>query len=476
MTSNKNSTPSKEQQNLRENLKPKETDLEFISEHKISKLFPKPDFSPIIEKSMKYEFKVPGSYKKQKEEVPASPTKTPNNKFFTPIKIEGKNLFGAQPAFRKLSFENIQVDNHSKNYPTKSLFDTLSKSKNCEAANVEQDEKAKKIKSGKLDSEFCMVKLLHENKFRNISIVRSNSNSQIFCIKRVFKNSAKCSFKTTNNLFSYFFNQFDGNKLSKFCVKYEDFWIEEEILDIIENISHFTDKNLFILYDYYTNGDLLDFLENLEKAKFAFSNDFYWDLIFEMMCGVLFVNQCDFVHLDVKPANFLVDAQGYIALNDYGLSQKLNQFNKSDDIFEGDSKYISPEVFYRKPNTPLNIKSDTFSLGLSILEILAKIELPKNGPLWQQIRNENFELPKEFLCNWNIKDNKEFISLVNDMILPIQSRPDLSDLLLKYRPLKTRFDNLNEGAYKKSVKIPGMKGKNRKNSLRSKPSTDDINL
>lgn len=41
---------------------------------------------------------------------------------------------------------------------------------------------------------------------------------------------------------------------------------------------------LYIKQEYCCEADLMIFLERLEVQKFNFNVDFYWDLIFEMIC------------------------------------------------------------------------------------------------------------------------------------------------------------------------------------------------
>jgi len=41
---------------------------------------------------------------------------------------------------------------------------------------------------------------------------------------------------------------------------------------------------LYIKQEYCKYGDLLDFLQSLEKKNFQFDIDFYWDIFFEMIC------------------------------------------------------------------------------------------------------------------------------------------------------------------------------------------------
>jgi len=60
------------------------------------------------------------------------------------------------------------------------------------------------------------------------------------------------------------------NNLPNFVVKYKEAWMEEDLL--------------FIKQEFCKYGDLLDFLQTLEKNEFNFTANFYWDIIFQMIC------------------------------------------------------------------------------------------------------------------------------------------------------------------------------------------------
>ena len=42
--------------------------------------------------------------------------------------------------------------------------------------------------------------------------------------------------------------------------------------------------NIFTQMQYCKYGDLLSYLQSLQDTKFVFSNEFFWDIIFEMTC------------------------------------------------------------------------------------------------------------------------------------------------------------------------------------------------
>ena len=230
---------------------------------------------------------------------------------------------------------------------------------------------------------------------------------------------------------------------------------------------NFCDKNLYLQTNYYENGDILDYLEKLEKNGYNFSDNFYWDLIFEMMMGLLFVHECGYMHIDIKPSNFLVDENGYILLNDFSLALRVNDLFLLDDIIEGDSRYISKELFHFKKNSKIDTKVDIFSLGLTLFELIAKIELPYNGQLWHELRDENFKLSQEYFKKCNISNANCFISLISQMILPFDKRPSIKELINQISQLSQRYNLLLKGNYKKSCDIPKLFDK-RINSLNFK--------
>ena len=174
-----------------------------------------------------------------------------------------------------------------------------------------------------------------------------------------------------------------------------------------------------------------------------------------MIIGLLYIHNKGYIHFDIKPTNYLVDDEGFIILNDFGLSHKEKELSYLDDIIEGDSKYISKELFECLDSISLkkiNNKTDIFSLGLTILEIIAKIELPSNGQLWKDLRNSGSDiLSNKIFVNSNISDIEDFLKLIKKMIKPVNERPSLMELINETSELNKRYELLKIKSYNKRL-------------------------
>lgn len=442
----------------------------FYPTPKKIKLLVKPDFSPITNSENLFGLKTNGSYKKRAIMEPESPIKTPNTNYFTPIKIEGKDLFGTKndkKFCRKLKFDDVENKEYNINDKiTESEMDSflnkfnINDFDNCNNSpfNEQNNDIKLKICNNRMENDFKILKTIKNLKFDAVYIVKEKKTKKIYCIKKNSKKSKKNNFETIYRIFNEMKNDDsnDNNLGEKYCMKYIDYWLENENYDLIKEDTNYIYKNIYILLEYYPFGDILDYLGLLERNNYNLTPEFYWDIFFEMIVGLLFFHNKGYIHFDIKPTNFIVDNDGYIKLNDFGLSHKFEELSLIDDIIEGDSRYISKELFDNNDkisNSNIDNRCDVFSLGLSFLEIIAKIDLPSNGKLWKEIRNKDFILQNEFLTKLINKNNEEFFKLINQMISPINNRPTLKELIKDYPEFNKRYEMLKINKYEKSFQI-----------------------
>lgn len=85
--------------------------------------------------------------------------------------------------------------------------------------------------------------------------------------------------------------------------------------------------------------------------------------------GLAFAHQKGFLHLDIKPANLLIEsANGRVKIADFGLTRLLDSPSVSMlGTVSGSPPYMSPE---QARGDPLDERSDVFSLGATLYELL----------------------------------------------------------------------------------------------------------
>ncbi|KAF2195797.1 hypothetical protein K469DRAFT_545114 [Zopfia rhizophila CBS 207.26] len=145
--------------------------------------------------------------------------------------------------------------------------------------------------------------------------------------------------------------------------------------------------NLYIQTEFCENGNLKDFLAQAGyKSRL---DDFrIWKILLELSLGVKYIHDMGFIHLDLKPANILIDWEGVLKIGDFGLASTWPAPRNIDG--EGDRHYLGPEVLSGHFDKP----ADVFALGMILCEIAGNIVLPENGTSWQRLRAGDFtEIP-----------------------------------------------------------------------------------
>lgn len=119
----------------------------------------------------------------------------------------------------------------------------------------------------------------------------------------------------------------------------------------------------YLVLPYLKQGSIRQFLDNqsytLQQAG---------QLWLGMLDAVSVLHQQGWLHLDLKPSNFLLKNSDEVCLIDFAMAQRINaKPPTSVAITQGTPRYMSPEQFLGQP---LTMQTDFYSLGLILYEML----------------------------------------------------------------------------------------------------------
>ena len=141
----------------------------------------------------------------------------------------------------------------------------------------------------------------------------------------------------------------------------------------------YSDTVSYFISEFAPHGDLASYiLENNEIFKSGLLESEVFDIFQQLLEGLEFIHNMGFVHLDLKPDNFLLMGNHKILITDFALAKNINGEDGNGNFKSykaGTKKYWSPEMFTNSAYNGVN--SDIYALGVSLF-ILAFGSLPFN--------------------------------------------------------------------------------------------------
>ena len=124
-----------------------------------------------------------------------------------------------------------------------------------------------------------------------------------------------------------------------------------------------TPTDLYLVTGFMSGGELFWHLQkegrfNENRAKFY---------IAELILALQHLHRYDIVYRDLKPENILLDANGHIALCDFGLSKANLTKDQTTNTFCGTTEYLAPEVLLDEQGYTTMV--DFWSLGVLVFEM-----------------------------------------------------------------------------------------------------------
>ena len=197
-------------------------------------------------------------------------------------------------------------------------------------------------------------------------------------------------------------------------------YIEREI-SILKMLNHYniiklyniiqTENFIFLIQEYFPNGELLHFLENSENINL--SEKQICKIYQQIISGIEYLHEIGVVYRDLKLENILLNFKNDIKIIDFELSNKYDK-----DIEEllkssyGSPCYAAPEMI--KGIQYHGIDIDIWSSGIILYLMLCKsfaFKDKNNSKLYQKILGGKFNLPN-YLSN-EAKDLNSRILKIN---------------------------------------------------------------
>ena len=183
----------------------------------------------------------------------------------------------------------------------------------------------------------------------------------------------------------------------------------------------------------YVDGETF---ENWIEAKRWFNEEQAKWFLSHAVAALHSAHKANIVHLDIKPANFLVDRANNIMLTDFGLAQKI--VKDAEEVGEreafGTPAYVSPEQISRGPTDQ---RTDIYSLGATLFHLMTGHQ-PFNGASLEEIIWGHLEKPFPIEIAREANLPAGWIHLIKKMM---ERSPD--DRFKDYRELRTALENVH---------------------------------
>lgn len=141
--------------------------------------------------------------------------------------------------------------------------------------------------------------------------------------------------------------------------------------------SHF-----FLVMEYVEGRNLRQMINELKKKSIHLSTEQIVYIIKEVAAGLDHAHRCidgstgkplNITHRDMSPQNIMVSYEGEVKIIDFGIAKAENQLESTKaGTLKGKFGYMSPE---QADGYPIDLRTDVFSLGIVLWELLASDRL-----------------------------------------------------------------------------------------------------
>ncbi len=190
----------------------------------------------------------------------------------------------------------------------------------------------------------------------------------------------------------------------------------------------------FVAMHYYPMGNLDAPLRRGEVLE----EESAWRLLEDLLSALRAAHRASILHLDIKPANVLLDGRGGYVLADFGLSQGALVSDSIVSTSLGTVGYQAPEQF-RLEHDAFDARTDLWSLGATVWSVLAGELLFKRQELLLYVEgSEHYGLPP--LTGYRSDLSPELQGVVMTLVAsrPTERPGSAAEVLLRVQQAKDR--------------------------------------
>ena len=195
-------------------------------------------------------------------------------------------------------------------------------------------------------SNFDILKVLGKGGFATVYLAQKKDTEEFFALKAIKKQQVIKQ------------NQFAEIRREKEILN--DMSFSPFLVDL--KCAFQTPDKLWLVMPYIAGGDLS---QHLKKRGTFWENEVKF-FAAQIILGLQDLHSKNIIYQDLKPANVLLDTNGFVKLTDFGASKYSHQ-TKNYKTFVGTLDFIPPEIFDRQP---YNNSIDWWALGLLVYQLL----------------------------------------------------------------------------------------------------------
>lgn len=153
---------------------------------------------------------------------------------------------------------------------------------------------------------------------------------------------------------------------------------------------------LFLGMNYYGGGDLFHHMSKGSSCRIPSDRAHFYTA--ELVLGIHHLHQHDILYRDIKPENVMIDADGHVALVDFGLAKLHVSEYKGAKTMAGSPQYTAPELLLPKAKRSYGKAADWWSLGILLYEMsVGKSPFYDNNieKMYHKIQNDPLVFPSK---------------------------------------------------------------------------------